>query len=311
MSSAAMRRYPRFESRERVRLQVGDRDEMRVLWTQDVSCGGLFVQTDEPPPFGSRVAVSIETPDGAIALTAEVVHVLPREVADQFGRSPGVGLQFVELTEPQTRAIERYVDGIAQRLTQELESAPTEPATIIELARRIVQGFEDNDLYGAIEVEPRAETDAVHRSAQALIRTLEQLPPGLTPAQSARVERSLVLLRKIRALLVDPARRLEYDLRRDLVYAKERLAEASVEEAEQLRATWCAIHPDRIEEAERHAAEALRCEQALDLEQALTAGSAALHCDPFNVSLRATLERWRHVLSAREAPPPREPSAPR
>jgi uncharacterized protein (TIGR02266 family) len=305
-----MRRYPRFESRERVRLQVGDRDEMRVLWTQDVSCGGLFVQTDEPPPFGSRVTVAIETPDGSISLTAEVVHVLPREVADQFGRSPGVGLQFVELSETESRAIERYVDGIAQRLTQELEAAPTDPATIIELARRILQGFEDNDLYGAVDVDPRADTDAIHRSSQALIRKLEQTPPGLTPAQLARVERATVLLRKIRALLIDPARRLAYDLRRDLVYAKERLARASAEEAEQLRATWCEIHPDRIDEAERHAAEALRCEQALDLEKALAAGSAALHCDPFNVPLRSTLERWRQVLSAREAAPPAEPSAP-
>jgi len=295
-----MRQHPRFETREQVRLQVGDRDEMRVLWTQDVSCGGLFVQTREPPPFGARVAVDIETPDGSIRLTAEVVHVLTHEVADAFGRSPGVGLQFVDLSDEQSRAIERYVDGIAQRLTQELEPEPFTATEIVELVRRLLQGYEDNDLYAAIDVDPRAGTEVIQRETQACIRRLERAPRDLTPAQTTRVDRALTLLRKMRALLTDPARRLEYDLRRDLVYARERLREATRAQADALRATWCEVHPDRIEEAERHAAEALRAEQALDLEAAIAAAASALHCDPFNVPLRGTLERWRRVVASRE-----------
>lgn len=280
---------------------------MRVVWTQDVSCGGLFVQTAEPPPFGTRLVVVIETPDGSIQLPAEVVHVLPRDVADQFGRSPGVGLQFVELTEPMKRAIERYVDGIAQRLTQEVEPPPEEPDALVDHARRILQSFEDNDLYEAVGVDPRADGATIHRSAQALIRSLERCPPSLSPAQSARIERALSVLRKIHVLLIEPGRRLEYDLRRDLVYAKERLHGSTPAEAERLRAIWCEIHPGRIEEAERYAAEALRFDQVLDVENALTAGSAALHRDPFNVPLRNIIERWRQRLAAREASPPRSP----
>lgn len=273
---------------------------MRILWTQDVSCGGLFVQTDDPPPFGSKVMVTIETPDGSITLSAEVVHVLAREIAEQFGRSPGVGLQFVDLSESEKSAIDRYVDGIAQRLTQEISPQASSPEEIMETARRLLQGYEDNDLYAAIGVDPRASSERVHRATQDTIRRLEASPAGLSPAQSARVERALVLLRKMKSLLMDPGRRLEYDLRRDLVYARERLRDASIEEAESLRATWCEIHPDRIAQAERHAADALRAEQALDIEEAVEAGSAALHCDPFNIPLRGTLERWRQILRARE-----------
>lgn len=303
-----MRRFPRFESREQVRLQVGDRDEMRVLWTQDISCGGLFVQTEDPPMFGSRVTVMVETPDGSIALTTEVVHVLPREVAEQFGRSPGVGLQFVDLTPEQRHAIEQYVDGIAQQLTQEITAPPATASDVVATVQHVLQAYEENDLYDAIGVDPRSPADEIAHAAQTLIRQLESSPPDLTPAQSVRAERALKLLRKVKALLLDTGRRLDYDLRRDLVYARERLADATLEEADALRSVWCEVHPDRLDQAELHAAEALRHEQSLDLERAIAEGSAALHCDPFNVALRGTIERWRRMLAAREEAPRPKPS---
>lgn len=56
---------------------------------RDLSLGGMFVETATPPPFGTRVLVSIEVP--ASTATLQVAAVV-RWVDDT-----GIGLQFMNL----------------------------------------------------------------------------------------------------------------------------------------------------------------------------------------------------------------------
>jgi len=63
-------------------------------YTADLSQGGMFVQTKEPPPVGSivRFEVDLGSPDGVIRGTAEVVWM--RTEAQGARHPAGIGLQF-------------------------------------------------------------------------------------------------------------------------------------------------------------------------------------------------------------------------
>lgn len=102
-----------------------------------------------------------------------------------------------------------------------------------------------------------------------------------------------MLLHKISSLLADTERRLEYDLRQDFVFAEERLSDGDQEVAQALRNRWASLHPDRLDEAEKHVATAVQYEQLLEFQKAATAGAAALRYDPFNWELREALTRWQ------------------
>jgi hypothetical protein len=273
---------------------------MRVLWTQDVSCGGLFVHTTQPPPLRSRLQVTIETPDGSIDLPAEVVHVLSPEVAEQFGRNPGVGLQFIDLSPSQTREIERYVDGIASSLGHDSDdSAEAQLDETLQWVRDLLRGYEGNDLYAAIGLEPTATRDEIQDRCQTLADRFETPPETLTPAQDVRVSRAASLVRKIRALLTDEERRLMYDFRQGFILAEHRMQGQNVETIDRFRSLWHRLFPERVAEAEKHAGTALRYEQLRDFDRAVSAGSAALHFDPFNHQLKTAILEWRELLAQR------------
>ena len=79
------------------RGRIAGRSELKTLWMEDISKGGLFVRTDNPPPRGSTLEVLINTPDGDLVLKAEVVHVVDEGSAKASGHPAGVGLQFCDL----------------------------------------------------------------------------------------------------------------------------------------------------------------------------------------------------------------------
>jgi len=294
--SAISRRHPRFETKERVALKLEGREDVRELWTLDISRGGLFLTTDDPPPLGAKLEVTISTPDGQVALKAEVVHVLPVAVAEQFGRPPGVGVQFMHLQGEAVQALHRYVDGIAESLGYASSDVDASDE-VVELVARLLRGYERNDLYEALGLSPLADPEEVQRRGKELQACFAKGGPGLSPAQTVRLERASRLLQKIRSLLEDADRRLDYDLRQGFVFADERLKSSDHEEADRCRAKWHQLYPEKVAEAERHAATALKYEELGELERARTAGSAALHFDPFNYELKAAIMRWEQASS--------------
>ncbi|MGF1510395.1 MAG: PilZ domain-containing protein [Myxococcota bacterium] len=214
VDNETQRRFPRFEKRAEVRIELEGREDFRNLWTQDVSRGGLFVQTNDPPPLHTRLKVTIETPDGSIDLSADVVHVLTQEVAEHFGREPGVGLQFVGLSEEQSHAVDRYVDGIASRLGY---SEPPFTADVNEdpmsLVGALFFGYNSKDLYAALELQPSATYEEVDRRTQEWLGRLQEASERSPADEDERLVQAHRLLLRIRNLLLDPQRRSEYDRR--------------------------------------------------------------------------------------------------
>jgi uncharacterized protein (TIGR02266 family) len=85
--------------------------EFAEVYATDVSQGGMFIATDEPPPILSEIGIKIRLPEGhEIALRANVVHVLSAEQAAREGRPPGVGVQFVELDPMRRQQIYQLVE---------------------------------------------------------------------------------------------------------------------------------------------------------------------------------------------------------
>jgi len=66
----------------------------------DVSLGGVFVETDEPPSFGSKVVVVCPLDEGAASRLDAVVR---------WAKPGGVGLQFGLLGARDTHALTVFV----------------------------------------------------------------------------------------------------------------------------------------------------------------------------------------------------------
>jgi uncharacterized protein (TIGR02266 family) len=72
--------------------------------TGDVSHGGIFIETYQPVPIGSRVAVSLSLPTGDV----EVFGVVEWTRDARHGMSPGVGVAFEELPPDARLSLEQF-----------------------------------------------------------------------------------------------------------------------------------------------------------------------------------------------------------
>ena len=76
----------------------------------NISRGGIFIQTDDPPPLDTAVQVELQLPDDPVPVTTNGV-VVHRQLA-VGGKTPGVGVQFVDSSDPFRERIDRYMDSL-------------------------------------------------------------------------------------------------------------------------------------------------------------------------------------------------------
>jgi type IV pilus assembly protein PilZ len=84
---------------------------LRQEVTLNVSAGGMFIQTDDPPPLRVGVVVSLELPGerAPLEVHAQVVHrITPAEVRPG-GMPAGAGVQFVEADDHFRETLDRYL----------------------------------------------------------------------------------------------------------------------------------------------------------------------------------------------------------
>lgn len=109
------RSFPRVQTR----LQVGwsSPREFLVAYSENISRGGIFVATQNPPPVREMVELLLELPDGqAPAKThAEVVQCVTAEQAQATGRTAGAGLQFIGGDEDFRRRVDACIEHLLQK----------------------------------------------------------------------------------------------------------------------------------------------------------------------------------------------------
>jgi tetratricopeptide (TPR) repeat protein len=296
---AHLRKHPRFIDEQIVEVEVESRDELRELWSVDISKGGMFLHADPPPPFGTRLVIRLLTPDGPLKLPAEVVHVVDAEMAKSFGQLPGVGVQFTRLDKDLAARIERYVDGVAARLTTDLTGdLGLEPIDLLlDDARRVMDAINASDLYGAIGVDPVAPAAAIVEQIDHLSRRFAHAPKDASPPKVARLEQVSRQLGKLVALFQNPLRRIHYDFQRGHVHADRRRQEG--QDFAQLRTIWTDLFPDRAGEARDHLRRARALEAVRDFDACVHEIDRALELDPFNEAYAEARAAWLEQRSSR------------
>jgi hypothetical protein len=153
---ARNRRDTRYSIRFPAQLTMGRRTFS--LLTEDVSLGGVFLGTDEPPPLHQLVSVQLVLPIGDHALRAHgmTVHV----VAPGGSRDKvlGIGVQFYALDQATRESWETFVRHVEESYPESKDQTP------LRLPRGITpqpirRRFERHT--AVLRVEPASQTELV------------------------------------------------------------------------------------------------------------------------------------------------------
>jgi Tfp pilus assembly protein PilZ len=280
-----VRSAPRFAVDAPVELFFGDQEALKEVWMRDISKGGLFIETAEPPPLDTELTVALTTPDGRVELEAKVVHVVEAERATALGSKPGIGVQFGDLDLSTQIALEAYVDGVAE----ELSAAPRIEAADAEAddAKHFLRVLQEGDVYAALDIDAALSTDDV---IAAMDRMVEHFTIGGQPANIAtRLEAARAAIERFRKVVSSPARRLAYDFMNGHVRAEERMATT---DPKLLRSVWARVFPDQAKSARALARRAQEAADAGRYDEGVKLGSMSLEADPFQHLLRAAHAGW-------------------
>src|SRR6267378_8360405 len=108
--SANHRGFPRHQVILEVRFRTA-RDFV-LEHASNISRGGIFIQTDDPPPLETAVQVEIQLPDDVASVTSNGI-VVHRQLA-VGGKQPGVGVQFIDSGDEFRDRIDHYMATLAK-----------------------------------------------------------------------------------------------------------------------------------------------------------------------------------------------------
>ncbi|MFH1570749.1 MAG: TIGR02266 family protein [Gemmatimonadota bacterium] len=106
------RRFPRAPLTLLVQYRFESLEEFVAEYAEDISLGGMFIRTDEPPAKGSMLYLQFTLKDGSklIEGLAKVAWSLPPAAAARAGRPAGMGVQFISFDEESAEVIHSIVD---------------------------------------------------------------------------------------------------------------------------------------------------------------------------------------------------------
>lgn len=105
------RNAKRYATSQQLLVRCETWGEFVALYATDVSQGGMFVVTDDPPPVLSEVELRLVLPEGhEMPLRARVVHMIEPTQAAHARREPGVGIELIGLDGPTREQIHQLVE---------------------------------------------------------------------------------------------------------------------------------------------------------------------------------------------------------
>jgi hypothetical protein len=87
---------------------------LKVLWTANLSKGGMAIETEHQIPPDTKVTVALTVPGQTVELPATVKHSTPRKAAKGVKGGYFVGVQFGELSAESRAAIEGVIGSIRE-----------------------------------------------------------------------------------------------------------------------------------------------------------------------------------------------------
>jgi uncharacterized protein (TIGR02266 family) len=109
------RAFPRYQANFGVRFATVQ--DFVLEYAANISAGGVFVRTMDPPPLKTIVRVEMELPGSAEAVPARgvVVHRVTPQEAEARGSLPGMGVQFVDADDAFRERIDAAIDHILKK----------------------------------------------------------------------------------------------------------------------------------------------------------------------------------------------------
>jgi uncharacterized protein (TIGR02266 family) len=106
------RAFRRYETRFAVRFSTVQ--DFVLEYAANISAGGVFVHTPQPPPLKTVVSIEMQLPgsDAAVPAKGIVVHRVTADEAAQRGTLPGMGVQFVEASDEFRESIDAAIEHI-------------------------------------------------------------------------------------------------------------------------------------------------------------------------------------------------------
>src|SRR5438132_231341 len=108
------RAFPRYNVNFAVRFATVQ--DFVLEYAANISAGGVFVHTENPPPLKTVVQVEMELPGGGSAVPARglVVHRVTPQDAQRRGTVPGIGIQFMDADDEFRRRIDSAITHILE-----------------------------------------------------------------------------------------------------------------------------------------------------------------------------------------------------
>jgi uncharacterized protein (TIGR02266 family) len=105
------RGFPRHPVKLAVRFRSSR--EFVLEHASNISRGGIFIETDDPPPLDTAVQVEVQLPDDPTPVTTNGI-VVHRQLA-VGGKAPGAGVQFVDSNDVFRERLDRYMDSLLMK----------------------------------------------------------------------------------------------------------------------------------------------------------------------------------------------------
>ena len=90
-----------------------------IVYADNISAGGIFVVTDNPPELKTVVELSLRLPDNDVPArtSAEVIQRVTVQEAQRLGKKPGAGLQFVGSNDEFRRRLDLCIENLLMQPT--------------------------------------------------------------------------------------------------------------------------------------------------------------------------------------------------
>jgi Tfp pilus assembly protein PilZ len=293
------RRAPRFPVREKVNLKIWGMDYAQDGKSIDASSGGVFVQMDPPFPVGTRVVTTFPDVPQSPEINGEVVY--SRGDSKPGDAKPnGVGVQFTDLTEERQATIDAMLTELvkARGLVADGARETGSPDAVWAEFLAFSAQADAKDFYGALKISSDAAPSAIMAAIQKMQETFAQPPAALAAPRQARIKKAAARLEQLRAVLLHPQRRVEFDVINGHLDGLQALAKVNAEKLnlEGVRSAFRAAHREHAQLADALAEEAREAVVFGNHSLAVEKATQALVHDPFNERLRMAMRSWNRQV---------------
>jgi hypothetical protein len=107
--------FPRYAARFRIRW--APIEQLQAGYSANVSASGVFLQSDDPPPVGATLMMSLELPGsaGPVEVKGLVAQRVSKEEAIEKGLIAGAGIQFLDANDSFRDALDGAVEHIVKK----------------------------------------------------------------------------------------------------------------------------------------------------------------------------------------------------